>query len=213
MPNLQAVTILLLEDDPGSARLIQKKLERAGYAVDIARDGAEGLALVAAGDYEVLLVDHHIPVHDGLEVIRILASRGPLPPTVMITGAGSERLAVKAMKLGARDYMVKDVEGVFLELLPAVLEQVLEGQRLIEEKRRAEEERERLIVELQQALAKVRTLRGLLPICASCKKIRDDQGYWQQVEVYVESHSEAEFTHGICPECKKRLYPQLYGDE
>jgi len=78
------------------------------------------------------------------------------------------------------------------------------------ERKRAEEERERLIVELQQVLAKVKTLSGMLPICASCKKIRDDRGYWNQVEVYIEQHSEAEFTHGICPDCVRKLYPELY---
>jgi hypothetical protein len=67
--------------------------------------------------------------------------------------------------------------------------------------------------ELQEALTKVKTLSGLLPICASCKKIRDDQGYWQQVEEYIQKHSEAEFTHGICPDCVKKLYPELYGDK
>ena len=76
----------------------------------------------------------------------------------------------------------------------------------ISERRRAAEERERMIDELKEALANVKTLRGLIPICASCKKIRDDKGYWSQVEVYVRDRSEAEFSHGICPECMKKLY-------
>jgi PAS domain S-box-containing protein len=79
----------------------------------------------------------------------------------------------------------------------------------ITERRQNDEERERLILELQNALAKVKALRGLLPICASCKKIRDDKGYWTQVEVYILEHSDAEFTHGICPECAKKLYPDF----
>ncbi|HEY6555137.1 MAG TPA: PAS domain S-box protein, partial [Vicinamibacteria bacterium] len=76
----------------------------------------------------------------------------------------------------------------------------------ISERRRAADERERIIAELKEALANVKTLRGLVPICASCKKIRDDKGYWSQVEVYVRDHTEAEFSHGICPECSKKLY-------
>jgi hypothetical protein len=75
--------------------------------------------------------------------------------------------------------------------------------------RRAEEDRARITEELTKALARVKTLRGLLPICAHCKKIRDDKGYWQQVEVYIRDHSEAEFSHGICPECTRKLYPDL----
>lgn len=79
----------------------------------------------------------------------------------------------------------------------------------ITERKIAEEEREKLIVELQDALAKIKTLSGLLPICASCKKIRDDKGYWNQIEVYIETHSDAEFTHSFCPDCVKSLYPEV----
>jgi PAS domain S-box-containing protein len=83
----------------------------------------------------------------------------------------------------------------------------------ITERKRADEERERLLRELQDALAKVKTLSGLLPICASCKKIRDDRGYWTQVEVYIRDHSEARFSHGICPDCAAQLYPGFYPEE
>jgi|GEM_PF-3395528 len=82
--------------------------------------------------------------------------------------------------------------------------------RDITENKRSQEERERLIFELQEAIAKVKTLSGMLPICASCKKIRNDKGYWEQIEVYIGDHSEAEFSHGICPECAEKLYPGFY---
>ncbi len=75
-----------------------------------------------------------------------------------------------------------------------------------------EQEREELIAGLQDALAQVKTLRGLLPICARCKRIRDDQGYWHSVETYIREHSEADFSHGICPECARELYPELFSD-
>ncbi|MFC1828783.1 hypothetical protein ACFL0O_04135 [Thermodesulfobacteriota bacterium] len=82
-------------------------------------------------------------------------------------------------------------------------------QREIDERKRVEKEREGLIDELQITLAEVQTLSGLLPICASCKKIRDDQGYWNQIESYIRERSDAEFSHGICPECAKNLYPEF----
>ena len=82
--------------------------------------------------------------------------------------------------------------------------------RDITEQRLNEEERERLILELQEAISDVKTLSGLLPICCSCKKIRDDRGYWNQIEAYIKDHSEAEFSHSICPDCAKRLYPEFY---
>jgi hypothetical protein len=76
-----------------------------------------------------------------------------------------------------------------------------------------EGEREKLIRELQDSLVKIKTLRGLLPICASCKKIRDDKGYWNQIEAYIRDHSEAEFSHSICPVCMKKLYPDFSNEE
>jgi PAS domain S-box-containing protein len=81
--------------------------------------------------------------------------------------------------------------------------------RDITDRKRAEQEREKLIAELQEALGNIKTLSGLIPICANCKKIRDDKGYWQQVEVYVRDHSEARFSHGLCPECAKLFFPQI----
>jgi two-component system, cell cycle sensor histidine kinase and response regulator CckA len=97
-------------------------------------------------------------------------------------------------------------------LIMSVMNVVKEKGRLIERKR-AEDEREKLIGELQDAIAKARTLRGLLPICSSCKKIRDDKGYWNQLEAYILEHSEAEFTHGICPDCMKNLYGVFLDDD
>lgn len=79
----------------------------------------------------------------------------------------------------------------------------------IEVRTRLENERERVIKELEKALAEVKRLSGLLPICASCKKIRDDKGYWRRIESYISSHSEAQFSHGICPDCQRELYPEL----
>jgi hypothetical protein len=81
--------------------------------------------------------------------------------------------------------------------------------RDITQLKREEQERLKLIQELTEALSQVKTLSGLLPICASCKKIRDDRGYWQQVETYLKERSNVDFTHGICPECIQRLYPDV----
>ncbi|MBA4418219.1 MAG: hypothetical protein C0392_09970, partial [Syntrophus sp. (in: bacteria)] len=80
----------------------------------------------------------------------------------------------------------------------------------ITDRKQTENDRERLILELKKALSQVKTLSGFLPICASCKKIRNDKGYWEQIEVYIRDHSEADFSHGICPECAQKLYPEYY---
>ena len=76
--------------------------------------------------------------------------------------------------------------------------------------RQADEDKSKLIIQLQASLSEIKKLSGLLPICSSCKKIRDDKGYWNQIESYIREHSEAEFTHSICPECSKKLYPDFY---
>jgi PAS domain S-box-containing protein/putative nucleotidyltransferase with HDIG domain len=133
------IHILYIEDDAGIARLLQKHLARGGYRVDIASDGEEGIAKYRGGSYDILFVDQSLPDYDGLQVIRTLAAQGPLPPIVMITGTGDERVAVEAMKLGTSDYIVKDVDGGYLKLLPSVIEKVLQQRRAIEEKKRAEE--------------------------------------------------------------------------
>jgi PAS domain S-box-containing protein len=138
MSSPQPVRILFAEDSEGTARLLQRRLERVGYIVDIASDGPQSLAMYDASSYDVLALDHDMPKMTGLEVIRALASRGPLPPTIMITGAGNEAVAVEAMKLGADDYIIKDPESRYLDLLPSVIEQAISKKRLIEEKRQTD---------------------------------------------------------------------------
>ncbi|MEE9457680.1 MAG: PAS domain S-box protein [bacterium] len=157
MSKPEPVKVLYMEDDAGLARLVKKKLERDGYVVDVASDGGRGLEVMEEKTYDFLLVDQEMPVHSGLEVIRILSFRDRLPPTIMVTGTGDERTAAKAIKLGASDYVVKDVEGGYLELLPLVVEQVLSGRRLAREKREAEE----ALVKSEEAY---RTLAENLPV-------------------------------------------------
>jgi two-component system sensor histidine kinase/response regulator len=152
MAQSEPVHILYVEDDPGLARLVQKRLQRVGYVVDIATDGEEGIKKYEADSYDLLFVDQNLPVYDGLEVIRILGSKGSLPPTIMITGTGDERVAVESMKLGARDYIVKDTGAGYLELLPSVIEKQLQQRRAVEEKQRAEEALRKSQQELQSLM-------------------------------------------------------------
>ncbi len=130
---------MYIEDDLGLARLFRRAMERAGYEVELALDGDEGIAKFREGSYALVALDHKMPGKSGLEVIRALVEPGPLPPTIMITGAGNERVAVEALKLGAADYIIKDAEGNYLELIPSVVEQTLRNQELALEKQRAEE--------------------------------------------------------------------------
>ncbi len=154
MVDRTANRILYMEDDPGLARLLQKSLQRRGYIIDTAADGEEGLAKLAATHYDLLLVDYNMPFRGGIDVIRALNERGTVVPTIMVTGQGNEGVAVEALRLGAKDYIVKDVEMKYFELLPVVIDRVLYQQHLLQERKQMEaavqegEERYRLLVEL-----------------------------------------------------------------
>ncbi len=143
MPSLPESTptrVLCIEDDRSLAALVKLRLEQCDYQVDLAHDGEEGLSKCSAGDYDILIVDHSIPIYNGLEVIRALVSEGRLPPTIMVTGHGDEMIAVETMKLGADDYIVKDTSGGWLTLLPTIIERVLQKRQLNQEIAHAEEE-------------------------------------------------------------------------
>jgi CheY-like chemotaxis protein len=106
--NVQPKHILIIEDDEGLSKFLQMLLQRKGYLVDVAPDGAAGLARCQAAPYDAVLVDYIMPVMDGLEVLRYAAANPHLPPMILMTGSGNEAVAVEAMKLGAADYIVKD---------------------------------------------------------------------------------------------------------
>ena len=129
------IRILYMEDDPGLARLTQRRLGHQGYIVEIARNGQEGIDMYQRAQakntpYDILAIDQAMPIYDGLQVMRRLRQQDKLPPVIMITGAGNESVAIEAMKLGAKDYIVKDIDAQYLDLLPAVIEQVIDSERL-----------------------------------------------------------------------------------
>jgi PAS domain S-box-containing protein len=139
MTDVAATRILIMEDDPGLAHLLQKRLQRQNYSVDLAANGEEGLRMARAASYDILIVDYNMPILGGLDVLRTLASTNQLSPAVMITGEGNEEVAVEAIKIGAADYIVKDIELKFLELMPSVISQVLNRQQLIKEREQMQE--------------------------------------------------------------------------
>jgi len=136
-------------------------------------------------------------VHPPEEVPRLLAD---------LARDSSERDAAVTTRHRKKDGTIMEIEVVAHDIAFGEWNALLAVLTDVTASRRAAEERERMIDQLKEALANVKTLRGLIPICASCKKIRDDKGYWRQVEVYVRDRSEAEFSHGVCPECMKKLY-------
>ncbi len=139
MSEIKQIKILYMEDDAGLAGLIKDKLAEDGYDVDIAEDGDKGLAMLDGNTYDLLLLDNKMPGKDGLEVIKTLNSKNKSLPKIMITGSGDESVAVKAMKLGVNDYVIKDVQGRYIELLSVVIENVLESYQLFVKKTKVED--------------------------------------------------------------------------
>ncbi len=131
--------ILYLEDDRALTRLVGRCLERSGYEVEFAHDGAQGLAMFTAGDYDLMALDFDLPGYDGLEIIRRLVPLEQFPPIIMVTACDDHSVAVEALKLGVADYVFKDAQGSYLGLLPLVIRQALDQRRLEGEKRKAEE--------------------------------------------------------------------------
>lgn len=158
----RVVRMLYVEDDSIAARLVKRNLERgAGFSVDLAANGQLGLELAKANAYDILLVDHDMPEMGGLELVRGLRAQGNATPAIMITGAGDEETAINALKSGCKDYIVKDVEGSFLHLLPAVVDQVLnqeEAERMLAERNR---ENQRLLAELLETNKQLKKLNEL----------------------------------------------------
>lgn len=157
-----------------------------------------------------------MPEMDGIELCRAIRKNVTTRYVyiLLVTVRESTDDIISGLEAGADDYLTKPFNHAELVARLNTGKRILELERSLREanerSKRAETVRERLIEELQEALARVKTLSGLLPICASCKKIRDDKGYWNQIETYIEAHSEADFSHSICPECARKLYPELY---
>ncbi len=199
----EMIHLLLIEDDEGDAYLIREMLSETAQDVLIKQTGRLSAAAekLAAGGFDIVLADLGLPDSHGLQTVRSLCEKFKNLPLIVLTGLSDEKVGMQALQEGAQDYLVKgQISG---GLLTKAIRYSIERKRISNEK-------EQLIVELQDALVKVRVLQGLLPICSSCKKIRDDKGYWQQIEGYISEHSEAEFSHGICPPCAEKLYPSIF---
>lgn len=194
-----SLSVLVVEDNAVDAELVRALLQHHAirrFSVEIVPRLDAALERLLTVPPQVVLLDLTLPDARGLEGLREIRAARPDLPVVILSGTSDEDTAVQAVSEGAQDYLVKG------RIDPDLLARSL----------RYAVERQRLLVELRDALARVKTLTGLLPICASCKNIRDDSGYWQAVDVYVQNHTDAAFSHAICPGCARRLYPDLMGD-
>jgi len=194
--------ILVVEDERIVARDLQRRLQRLGYTVcAIAASGPEAMAYAAQTKPDLILMDIVLPgPMDGIEAVAQIRAHADIP-VIYLTAHADEDTLQRAKTTEPFGYLLKPFDT---RVMQTTIEMALY-------KHHMEQERRLLLHQLQEALANIKTLQGLLPICAACKKIRDDQGYWHQVEEYIGQHSAAQFTHGICPDCIATRYGHLLG--
>ena len=194
--------ILIAEDDATSRTILMAVLGKSGYEIELRADGLEALEAFKQSDPpDLAIVDLIMPKVDGLELVReVRALHAPKPPYIIILSTKSETADVVAgLEAGADDYLAKPFDATELRARIEVGRRMLEMRAVLADK----------VQELALALEQVKTLRGIVPICANCKNVRDDQGYWNRVETYMKDHTGAEFSHAVCPDCMDKLYPQL----
>ena len=190
--------LLVAEDDTFYCRILQSIL-REDYEVLIAGDGALAWEMLQAKDAPCLaLLDWQMPGMDGLEVCRRVRAHPAMDGFYVVVATVRQNLddVLAGFEAGANDYITKPFHAQELRARLRVGRRVVELQAALASR----------VSQLQDALSRVKQLQGLLPICSYCKRIRDDHDYWQQVETYMSEHSQATFTHGICPECYEKFF-------
>ena len=188
-PMSQNGCVLVVEDDAKNIDVLLKLLD--GYDVLVATDGVQALEVLKQEPVDLVLMDILMPGMDGFQVCERIKAQDDLShiPVIFLTSKTETADVVKGFDVGGVDYVTKPFK------VPELLARI------------------RTHVALKKAREELKSLRGILPICASCKKIRDDKGYWNQIEAYISQHSEADFSHGICPECARKLYADLNLDD
>ncbi len=215
-------SILIVEDEKLS-RLALADILNSEYKVFLAKNGKQAIDMaLEKEELDLILLDVMMEEMDGFEVCNILKQKPQTKniPVLFISALSNTKNKVKGFMAGGVDYITKPFQAdevlarIKTHLSLTALQKELENKNLIlqdeiEERKQIELEHEKLIEELQSALTEVKTLRGFLPICANCKNIRNDEGYWEQIEVYIKDRSDVDFSHSICPDCVAKLYPDL----
>ena len=197
------MNILIAEDDPVTCRKLEVVLTKQGYNVVVARDGNQAFDMLMNDDApQLAILDWMMPGMDGVDICKKIENRktGSYTYIILVTSKTEKEDIAAGLDAGADDYVTKPFSAKELHARVRVGERILTLQNNLAEH----------VAKLEDALSSVRQLQGLLPICAYCKKIRDDQNYWQRVENYISKYSDAKFSHSICPDCYEEIVlPEL----
>jgi phosphoserine phosphatase RsbU/P len=194
--------VLIAEDDRATGQILARTLQRWNHETTVVADGAQAWEYLRTSSAPTLaILDWMMPGLDGPDVCRKVRAELPLANMylLLVTARESRGDVIAGLDAGADDYIIKPFDPDELRARVAVGVRVLGLQQKLAER----------VGELQAALSNVKQLRGLLPICSYCKRIRGDDQYWQQVEGYIAEHSDAQFSHGICPTCYETISAQL----
>ena len=215
LKELLKLKILIVDDDSISQKLLKGLLEKQGHSnILISNSGDHALELITNNPPDLILLDVFMPGIEGYEVCRRLKVDTATAhiPIIMVTGGAvqADEAVKKSFKAGATDFITKPIRSIeFLARVKSGLIIKRNHDLLVEEikqRKTAEKEKEKLIEKLEQASIEIKSLQGIIPICSHCKKIRDDKGYWNILEAYLQKHSDATFSHGMCPDCSDKLY-------
>jgi CheY-like chemotaxis protein len=197
--------VLIVDDVPENLQVLGNNLKNIACRIAFATGGIQALRMIEQVQPDMILLDIMMPDMDGLELCRKLKSSLDTSevPVIFLTAKNEGEDIVEGFRAGAVDYVTK----------PFNSDELLARVRTHLELKKIRDEQKDLIEELQQALAEVKRLSGLIPICTYCKKIRDDEGYWGRVEKFIAQRSDAQFSHAICPDCLDEHFPPEEDEE
>lgn len=201
--------ILIVDDSRANLRLLADILTQKNYKARPVMDGSAALKAVKAQEPDLILLDIMMPGIKGYAVCEHLKAdrRFRDIPIIFISALQESHDKVEAFAKGGVDYITKPFHP---DEVLARIDTHVKIIRLQKHLQKHNEQLEEKTDQLEKALAQVKKLSGLLPLCANCHKIRNDDGYWQDVASYIRKHSEADVTHGVCPDCIKKLYPDIH---
>lgn len=197
--------ILIVDDQPVNLKLYEKILSPMPVNIFLVESGEKALNLSVDHEFAVILLDVQMPKMDGYETATRLkkSEKAEHTPIIFVTAIGTSPENIKkGYESGAVDYLIKPVTPYMLRSKVQIFLNLHEQKKLIDEQKELLIQKNK---ELQTTLDEIKALQGMIPICAWCKNVRNDSGYWEKVENYVGRISSAEFTHGICPECSKKF--------